>query len=860
MIKDWSKQVIEDEYFLEIFKKAEEYSISKLFSNNNIVFTEKEYNDLFRFADILSFSDNSEYKNISLKIISLLYEMQEFYEDFKVYSVSILTRLWNFPSIKFIDNEWTIEKEIPFDIFISKKIKEENQISPFWDKVFTDSQYKIYKELLNHNNFSFSWPTSLWKSFLIESYIFKLADEKKENIVLIVPTRALINQVSNKLKTEFKDKLEKYKILTHPIVPDLLYSKENNFIFIFTPERFIKYLWNKNNPKISYLFVDEAHKVISENDSRSPLYYHALYQAQKKWINLFFASPNLPNPDIFLKVFWASPEDNLTYTETTVTQNRYFIDLIQRSITYYSDLWNEYNIENNSIFLKSTFEIIRDLWNNTKNIIYCNTVQNTINYSLKFSELLNEVSDEEKLNQINKLIDLIKKELHEYYYLIPCLKKWIWFHFWAIPQRIRNMIEQLFQDKSISYIFTTSTLLEWINLPAKNIFILNNKIWWKKFKSIDFWNLAWRAWRLTKELSWNIICIREDINEWVKDYNSKEVDHDIVKNKEIEKIESQILEWKGNFYKNINNSISWENFIKKNFTATEKEIWDHYWNILLYHHKKWFDSNLVWNYNKKLKDNWNLEKIAKDVLVPDDLLLISSNIKIKYQNNIYKDNEEVYTPLPKEINYENCKTLLTMLYKKYNFKEEESHWRNPMFSNEEFKNWKKIEYYAVIMEQWLNSASLKKIISSTIKYKQEKDWFIYINRVFESFDKNNPIHINQIINDLMNDIDYVLRYKLEKYFNNYYLILVEKLWEENAGHNWAEFLEYWTSNKKLIELQNLWIDRHLAKFILENFNGYLEYDNFEKIINFDYKWILETMNEETIEYEEFQNFINSFID
>lgn len=73
-------------------------------------------------------------------------------------------------------------------------------------------------------------------------------------------------------------------------------------------------------------------------------------------------------------------------------------------------------------------------------------------------------------------------------------------------------------------------------------------------------------------------------------------------------------------------------------------------------------------------------------------------------------------------------------------------------------------------------------------------------------------------------------------------------------------MEYWTSNKKLIELQNLWIDRHLAKFILENFNGYLEYDNFEKIINFDYKWILETMNEETIEYEEFQNFINSFID
>ncbi|NUJ97494.1 DEAD/DEAH box helicase [Candidatus Gracilibacteria bacterium] len=859
MIKEWAKQVIEDEYFLELFKKAEEYSISKLFGTNNIVFTEKEYNDLFRFSDILSFSDKSEDKNLSLKIVSLLYEIEDFFSAFKIYSVSILTRLGNFPSIKFIDNEGTIEKEIPFDIFISKKFKEENQVSPFGDKVFTDSQYKIYKELLNHNNFSFSGPTSLGKSFLIESYIFEIAKAKKENIVLIVPTRALINQVSNKLKTEFKDRLEKYKILTHPVVPDLLYSKENNFIFIFTPERFITYLGNKNNPKISYLFVDEAHKVISENDSRSPLYYHALYQAQKKGINLFFASPNLPNPDIFLKVFGASPEDNLTVTETTVTQNRYFIDLVQRNITYYSDLGNEYNIENNSIFLKSTFEIIRELGNNTKNIIYCNTVQNTINYSLKFSKLLNDVSDEEKLIQINKLIDLIKKELHEYYYLIPCLKKGIGFHFGAIPQRIRNMIEQLFQDKAISYIFTTSTLLEGINLPAKNIFILNNKIGLNKFKSIDFWNLAGRAGRLTKELSGNIICIREDINEWVKDYTSKAVDHDIIKNKKIEKLESQVIKGGNNFYKNINNSISGENFTKKDFSSTEKEIWDHYGNILLYHHKKGFDSNLITNYTKKLKDNSKLEKIAKEVSVPDDLLLISSNIKVKYQNNIYKNNEQTYEAFPNEISYDNCKMLLKKLYKDYNFKEEESCGKKAMFPDY-ISHDKKIEYYATIMEKWLNSASLKKIISSTIKYKQEKDGLIYINQIFETFDKNNPIHINQIINDLMNDIDYVLRYKLEKYFNNYYLILVEKLGENNAGSNWAEFLEYGTNNKKMIELQNLGIERHLAKYLLDNFQDYIKYDDFEKLTSFEYEKILEKINIKDIEHEEFQNFINSFID
>lgn len=854
MIQKWCKEIMEDIYFLELFKKAEEYSINTIFKNKKITFTEKEYYDLFRFADILSFSDNSEYKNISLKIISLLYEVSEFYKEFQIYSVSILSRLWNFPSIQMIDTEWNIEKMIPFDIFINKKIKEDKQQSPLWGKIFTDSQYKIYKELLNHNNFSFSWPTSLWKSFLMESYIFKMAETKKENIVLIVPTRALISQVSNKLKAEFKGKLPKYKILTHPIIPELFYNPDNNFIFVFTPERFINYLWDKNNPKISYLFVDEAHKIISERDSRSPLYYHALYQAQKKWINLFFASPNVPNPEIFLKIFWASQEDSLTTNENTVTQNRYFIDLIEQNIIFYSDLWNEYKIKNANIIFKNTFDIIYNIWNNTQNIIYCNSITNTIHYSLQFLKNLEDITDEEKLLKINKVIKIIKKELHQDYYLIPCLKKWVWFHFWAIPQRIRNLIEELFQEKTINYLFTTSTLLEWINLPAKNIFILNNKIWLSKFKSIDFWNLAWRAGRLTKELSWNIICIRESEKSWNK---WKKIDYNIIKNKKIEKLKSQILEEKWNFYQNINNSISWQNFSKKQFSAVEKEIWDQYGNILIYHHKQDYTSKLVTNYNEKIKENKKLEKIAKEIVIPNHFLLISSNIKVKYQNDIYINSSNTLESLPKEINYENCKKLLNILYKEYNLKEEEDLWKNPMFPNY-IDHKRRIEYFSTIMEKWLTSASLKQIISSTIKYK-EKYGIIYINKKPEEFNKNNPIHINQIINDLISDIDYFLRYKFEKYFNNYYLILVEKLWENNAGYNWAEFLEYWTNDKKLIELQNIWLERHMAKFILENFNNYLEFNNIDNLSKFDYEKILKEMDDSTIEYQEFKQFVNDFI-
>jgi len=42
---------------------------------------------------------------------------------------------------------------------------------------------------------------------------------------------------------------------------------------------------------------------------------------------------------------------------------------------------------------------------------------------LQFLKNLEDITDEEKLLKINKVIKIIKKELHQDYYLIPCLKK-----------------------------------------------------------------------------------------------------------------------------------------------------------------------------------------------------------------------------------------------------------------------------------------------------------------------------------------------------------------------------------------------------------------------------------------------------
>ena len=164
--------------------------------------------------------------------------------------------------------------------------------------------------------------TSLGKSFVINSFIrFLIAEHKAtDNLVILVPTRALINQTVNQLKREFFD-VDNYKILAYPKVPASFKTNNSRFIFVFTPERLLAYLANMNNPKLDYLFVDEAHKIISKKDSRSPLYYHAILQAEKKSVKLFFASPNIPNPEVFLDIFDKSTDESLSIKNSPVSQN-----------------------------------------------------------------------------------------------------------------------------------------------------------------------------------------------------------------------------------------------------------------------------------------------------------------------------------------------------------------------------------------------------------------------------------------------------------------------------------------------------------------------------------------------------------
>lgn len=774
--------------------------------------SEKEYLDLLRFADILCRSENYEARNMAYKIISLLYVFYNDDQMFKLQAYNVLIKLGNFPSIKIVLGETRVESD---EIVIDRIVKETYQVAPGSSNIFTDTQYKLFEKMKDSNHFSFSGPTSFGKSFIFESFIKYLIEKKNasDNIALLVPTRALINQVSSKLKNVITDK--NYKILTKPIVPLLYRQRDTRFIFVFTPERLISYL-SESNPVINYLLVDEAHKLLSETDTRAPLFYHALMIAKRKSINLYFSSPNVPNTDVFLQLVGNSVEETLSIKENSVAQNRFFIDCIEKRAIYFSEYADEHILEYNGYAsdphtnLKNAINI---LGRNSPNIIYCNSQNDTIHYALEYANTLPDRSD----NELKQLINLVQDTMHEEYYLVDCLKKGIAYHFGGLPQRIREKIELLFQKKIIKNIFCTSTLLEGVNLPAKNIFILSNAIGLTKLSKIDFWNLAGRAGRLTEDLSGNIICLRiiDKTNRW----KNPDKDLQVVKERSVEDVSSVLMTNRGKFYLNIGHSIKNEPFTRKHVTENEKRMLDSYGNILAYHALSKTDSILRSKFidsNSQAKEIINyLEKLNK---VPETILSQSSTIKLVYQNQILSSSINLMN-IPEKIGYQDCLDLLNSLYDIYNWEKEESGGRNPLVRNRTV-----LGYYAVLMNSWINSQPLNVIIKNTINYIDKSYRRIYFNNgesVF--FEKDNRTHINQVVNNVVSDIENVLRFKIKIYVKNYIDLLrikYQKNKETINIPNWDKYLEYGTTDFTIIELQNLGFQRHIASFLK---NNYLDY-------------------------------------
>ena len=124
LVEELSQKALNDEYFRELFCKAESLAASNFFHIEKITMQEKELLDLLRFADILSRSNNADAQNKAYKIISLLVDDYKNTAIFSTFANSVFTKLGNFPALKFLEEDGHVSGNQSLELIFEKLTKE----------------------------------------------------------------------------------------------------------------------------------------------------------------------------------------------------------------------------------------------------------------------------------------------------------------------------------------------------------------------------------------------------------------------------------------------------------------------------------------------------------------------------------------------------------------------------------------------------------------------------------------------------------------------------------------------------------------------------------------------------------------
>ncbi len=832
-----ANELVNSEQFTNAYEQMQLLYSSKLFELEKLSVSDLEldFDFLLRCAYILSLTQESQFRNIALNIVATVNRLSnDPFHNTSIYNT--FTNLGNFPAKNVLGREKDNYTKVPLEREIYETYKKLRNTVPNTESLyFTDTQLKIYNMLTTNKMFSFSGPTSIGKSFLIKNFIrHVLHNAPKENIVALVPTKALINQYVEDINASLGEELKRfnYKVSVSSIINT---QEDSNLLLVLTPERLIRYLANKeNNPPLGFLFVDEAHKITTKNDVRSIVTFRAIEKAINRFpaINLYFASPFVKNPDVYLELFSKNKGKSFSIDENTVSQYVFKINFKENII--YQNMQGEFRCisDNLNDFATNYIELVHKIGQYSNSLVYCHSVASVVENAKKLAEYVSRVEKVEPSPKLKSAIDKIKGYIHKDYYLAKFLSLGIAFHYGKLPQEIRLIIEDLYKQNEIRYMFTTSTLLEGINLPTTNLFILSNKKGLAKLDELDFWNLSGRAGRTNIELIGNVFYIQNEKDTSLEKPPSKDINVEPTITDKLERNRiklTKVLE---------GNPISG--------TQSEKEQIKYISNIICVdtigtkRETSSYTLNKIKTYNSS-KILTIAEEKVKDIVVPYTILGANEWIDVDIQNKVYTTIKSNPVTLPEtSINYPICMNVLKYLNDLYQLEHIEKN----------FDNSNKLTYYGALMNQWIGGANINRIILNTIKWYSENEKTMYeYGQPVGVFDKNNEQHINSIIIGVLNDIEDILRFTLEKYFNHYHQTLSYIVGEDKAGPNWAKYIEYGTTNMFIIALQDLGLSRYTAQYIFKNFFDLISLDENQQI-SINIKSIVESIDPDSIAYME----------
>ena len=147
-------------------------------------------------------------------------------------------------------------------------------------------QLRVVDEIKNQEALIISAPTSFGKTFCIFEYIAKYLPK---NVVLIVPTLALVDEYLKKIISKYKNVFSNYKKYIN-IDIDTKIDYEQNNLFVLTHDKVVENNSYNLIKKIDFLVIDEVYKLKREENNDRVLIlnlaYYYLSKIAKKYVLL----------------------------------------------------------------------------------------------------------------------------------------------------------------------------------------------------------------------------------------------------------------------------------------------------------------------------------------------------------------------------------------------------------------------------------------------------------------------------------------------------------------------------------------------------------------------------------------------
>lgn len=783
--------------------------------------------DALTFADVLSKSCGTNLSDIhkarAQEIVALLYDMNPHNEQIKYYLGSVLANTGNFLGMNRLTP--TFENASLLDRVFMHFNMDYLSVPTDSKTRFFPAQKEIYDSLSNESCFSYSAPTSMGKSFMMRVFIKQqIMSGVKKNFALLIPTKALINEVTKELINDLTTLLEEtdYRIVTSS--GSMALETKHNYIFVLTPERLLYILIDDPNLKIDYLFVDEAHK-ISSGDKRSAFYYKVINKLEERHsnTNIAFASPNIPNPRVYLDTLSdgghnIDEKSIVACKYTPVSQLKYIVDLWERNIRIFDSYSKKFILFHQMSRQYSLSDVISRIGDKRHNIVYCKSKNDAIQFARDYANTQHPLGDK----KLQAFAEAIRSDVHKEYYLAELVERGVAYHIGYLPANIRMQLEDYYREGLIKTMFCTSTLLEGVNLPAENLFITSYKKGRSDFSEVDFKNLVGRVGRAKYNLYGNVFIVRLQKQEREEDLQKFE---DLLTNDVPPQKLSIESELNSNQKKlivdtllsgNIEIHKSKQNQSEDNYELMRKTMLILVGDIVKGRNsrvKREFSSYLTQQSEDKIREIFS----ANDKQPDDDI-----NVSYDQIQGIDKlISEGLSYPEIKDIkrgaDYNETLTFLNKLAVAFKWRIYE----NRTLGAGEGKNYTKLTWYTVLLIQWMQGHGLSYIINQSINdySKKKRDVKVDYNK-WETFDGSQK-HKNIIIADTLEAIEQVLLFRLSNYFLKFSEEYKRQNPDEPFTNDWYEFVEYGTTNRLRIILQRSGFKRDSTEYIRRNSDKYV---------------------------------------